>query len=259
MAAPLLTQAVYRGNGDLWAVDYESPSNAYAAVFAKEPAVLSREDVLTLASNAMTESGCMAVGMDACFDAAGPGLSVLRNWFPKCVTPQGAGNRMLNRGSELAPSPEFMERVLLLTLDVIRAPDGASALERAGCWHLQVWGLAGGAERAQVLLEAGMLELGLATLRQISPVEWVTHRTRDGVMAGLVCTLGWLLSTVHLPGTDMTLLLLDTGFVDVCISVLKVYELRGVSKLPETNVVAVWACTCLLAALDLTVRVTRGG
>ena len=47
-------------------------------------------------------------------------------------------------------------------------------------------------------------------------------------------------------------LLLDRGFVDVCISALKAFELQGAGKVSEANVQGLWCCVSLLSTLDLT-------
>ena len=47
-------------------------------------------------------------------------------------------------------------------------------------------------------------------------------------------------------------LLLDRGFVDVCISALKAFELQGAGKVGEANVQGLWCCVSLLSTLDLT-------
>ena len=87
----------------------------------------------------------------------------------------------------------------------------------------------GRAPLAMTLIEAGVLDLAVATLQQTSPTEWITWRTPTGILATGILFLGWTLSTLELP--NKTQLLLDKGFVDVAISVMKAFELRGLSKL----------------------------
>ena len=64
------------------------------------------------------------------------------------------------------------------------------------------------------------------------------------------------MSTVQLP-TNKTLLLLDSGFVDVIISLLKAFELNGVGRLSHANAGGVWSAITMLAGLDLTADEAR--
>ena len=64
------------------------------------------------------------------------------------------------------------------------------------------------------------------------------------------------MSTVQLP-TNKTLLLLDLGFVDVIISLLKAFELNGVGRLSHANAGGVWSAITMLAGLDLTADEAR--
>ena len=57
--------------------------------------------------------------------------------------------------------------------------------------------------------------------------------------------------------TNKTLLLLDSGFVDVIISLLKAFELNGVGRLSHANAGGVWSAITMLAGLDLTADEAR--
>jgi hypothetical protein len=79
----------------------------------------------------------------------------------------------------------------------------------------------------------------------------VTWTTATGIRAGATLQLAWTLSTLELPMNKIELLL-DRGFVDVCISALKAFELQGAGKVGEANVQGLWCCVSLLSTLDLT-------
>ena len=148
-------------------------------------------------------------------------------------------------------SDSFLEPLCLHALSFIRCQEGASELELAGVWFtFFTLTLGGRPSLATTLIEAGLLDEAVAALQQSSPTDWITFRTPTGILAGSICTLAWVLSTVSLP--NKTQLLLDKGFIEVAISGLKAFELRGVSKLHEANVVGVFCCITMLAALDLT-------
>ena len=72
------------------------------------------------------------------------------------------------------------------------------------------------------LIEAGMLELAVATLQQSSPTDWNTWGTATGILSGSICTLFWTLSTLEGLGVNKTQLLLDKGCVEIAISAMKV-------------------------------------
>ena len=72
------------------------------------------------------------------------------------------------------------------------------------------------------LIEAGLLEAMVASLKRTSPVEWMSWKTPTGMCAGGILLLGWTLSTLVLPGWSKTEKLLESGFIDVCIASLKV-------------------------------------
>ena len=75
------------------------------------------------------------------------------------------------------------------------------------------------------LIEAGVIEAAVATLQQHSPTDWVSWKTPIGLQSGAILKLGWTLSTLELP-MNKTQLLLDKGFIDVCCSVLKAFEIK---------------------------------
>ena len=139
------------------------------------------------------------------------------------------GCRLSAGVTEPRTADAFIDRICLLLLEILRAPRGASELELAGMWVAIGVAAGGRAPLAMTLIEAGVLDLAVATLQQTSPTEWITWRTPTGILATGILFLGWTLSTLELP--NKTQLLLDKGFVDVAISVMKAFELRGLSKL----------------------------
>jgi hypothetical protein len=190
---------------------WKTMGNAYNAVFKKEPSELTRDDVLTVAADNSLAAAYWSRGFDAVIEAAGMTFS---DWMDF-----GQHNKLLPGNAREA----VLERLLQLTLEVARDPQGASELTQAGVWQTFGWWLGmGRATLAMPLLEAGLLEAMVASLKRTSPVEWMTWKTPTGMCAGGILLLGWTLSTLVLPGWNKIEKLIDTGFVDVCISSLKV-------------------------------------
>ena len=94
---------------------------------------------------------------------------------------------------------------------------------QAGVWWAINSSISGRVALAVPLIEAGLVETAVAALKRSSPAEWMTWKTRSGILAGSTIVLGWTLSTLELPkNMNKTLLLLDRGYIDVSISAFKV-------------------------------------
>ena len=116
-------------------------------------------------------------------------------------------------------------------------PQETPELALIGVWCVLCLAMSGKQDVAVPLIEGGIIDLAVASLHERSPVDWVSNRTPGGVLAGAVIVFGWSISTLPpLPGINMTSLLLEKGFIDVVISSLKAFELRGTSMVAETNV-----------------------
>ena len=131
------------------------------------------------------------------------------------------GNRLSSAVARPAPDA-VIERLCLLALEIIRDPIDVSDVELAGVWAVCWFSLAGRASASMKLIEAGMLELAVATLQQSSPTDWNTWGTATGILSGSICTLFWTLSTLEGLGVNKTQLLLDKGCVEIAISAMKV-------------------------------------
>eukprot|EP01050_Picozoa_sp_SAG11_P000974 SAG11_NODE_38_length_21705_cov_24.667453_12_plen_606_part_00 len=237
---PLPIVAEYLRN-ERFATAWISTGNAYGAVFQKEPAQLTRDDVLTVAADTVLQTVHWTRGYDAGLVAAGIAtMDHIGPWsqFDK-LHPGNASDAVL-------------ERLLMLALDVAREPHGISEMVQAGIWQVLGWSISGRrAALAMTMIEAGLLEVMVATLNENPPVEWLTWRTPTGMRAGGIFTFGWVLSTLNLPVNKIQLLL-EKGFIGVCIQALKTFEMQGASRVETTNVLAVEEPLNLMAMLDLT-------
>ena len=119
-----------------------------------------------MSSHALTTlSAC--VGADESFQAGG--IDDHLQWMGELST-QARGGRpggcqLWCDITEPPMADAFLERACLLALTCLREPQGASELELAGLWAVLYVSLGGRASLAMVLIEAGMLELAVATLQ----------------------------------------------------------------------------------------------
>ena len=239
MLDPLKVLAEYH-RGERFFSTWKTMGNALNAVFLKQPAELTHDDVLTVASETTLTVEWWARGPDALLEEMGVGtFDLMGVWL---------ANDKLQPGNA---SEAVIDRLLQLALEIVRDPQGLSKLTQAGVWQIFGWSLSGRAAQAMPVIEAGLLKEMVATMKQSSPVEWMTWKTSSGMLAGGIFLLGWTLSTLQLP-VNKTQLLLDSGFIDMCMTALKAFELQGARNVPETNILAVEEPLNLLALLDLT-------
>ena len=71
-----------------------------------------------------------------------------------------------------APTDERNERLMLLSLDVIRDPQGSSVLELAGVWTLVYFCATSRPAVVTSAVEAGIMEVAVSALHKSSPSEW---------------------------------------------------------------------------------------
>ena len=151
----------------------------------------------------------------------------------------------LNIGSSRDPGSDlsvaFILQISSLTLDIIREPQGTSSFVLGGAWFTLCVALNNKPQTLAALLEAGMMEVGMEALRQASPLDLISWRTPAGIIASGFLNMGWTLSTTQLPGVDVATLLIEVGFVDLVVSLLKAYEMRGPSLVGDANVCGLWA------------------
>ncbi len=233
------------------AITWGTPGNAWAAVFEKEPSDLTRADMLTVAAGTTPLACSMARGTDATNEAGGIDSTQWAAEFIGEVRGGRPGGCRLIKTHVHPPPDAFIENLCVLALETIRDPRELSELQLAGVWTVLWVAVGGRAPVAMTLTEAGMVDAAVTTLQKHSPTDWITWRTPTGIVGNSICTLGWTLSTIEgMP--HKTELLLDKGFVDVAIAVLKAYELRGAIKVPEATPCGIWCMVQMIAVLDLT-------
>ena len=225
---------------------WSSPHNAYNEAWAKDPAELSRADAITVASDMALNVIVWARGVQAVVMERA-GVDFMGGFYTMFVD-HLAFSVFNSRATDAQ-----VERMFLLLLELIQdeAAEPSDVL-LGGAWHAIGYGLSGRPALGATLVEAGIIDAAVATLRKITPAETVSWKTTKGIWSGGVLFVCWSLSTFELPGMNKTQIILEKGLVDVCISALKALESKGASKVDEANPCGIVCCILLFGSLDLT-------
>lgn len=183
-----------------------------------------RADAVTVACDAMFSAGWGGAGLDR---VAYRGEQGEEGWL---CTAEWMGHFFDNKltigpTGNVYVSDVWVERICMLLLDVAKDHENSSSLIVAGAWIALGWATAGRSGVMAPLIEAGLIETAVETLHTSSPVDWVSFKTPTGIRAGgIAMGCGWAMSTLDIP--NKTQLLLDKGFMQVCFTMLKAYELQ---------------------------------
>ena len=216
---------------------------ALAAAFAKEPGELTRDDVLLMACDNLSAAVWWSKGATGIAAAAGMDENaVIMSFISAC--PFFPSNRV---------GAERNERLMTMALEMCRHPQGLSELERAGVWMVVFGAISQRPALCTAAVHAGMFNIGMAALHESSPDEWTGWRTPAGIHASAIQVTLCQPVLMYVPGVDLIKLFIDSGYVDVVVSVLQAFELRGAGELAEANVIGVCGPLVALRALNLTV------
>jgi hypothetical protein len=109
-------------------------------------------------------------------------------------------NNRLFKASKNPASDDFVERLLMLVVDIFRDPQGTSELALAGAGMAVCLGFSGRPQVATALVEEKMFEVLIGKLNKSSPMDWVSSDNWDvGMVATGIFAIGWTYSTVRLP------------------------------------------------------------
>lgn len=226
---------------------WRSPGNAFDVVKHKDASELTRLDAITIALTNVPSCLYQARGFSAVLEPTGYDFLL---WIEQIQlgNPSFQSREPDSHTNAYHPVLPWLQRICLLLLEIVKAPEGASELVLIGCWMTIGVNVGGMPELMVPLIEEGLVEAAVAGLSP--PLAQITWRTAKGNLAAAVCLLAWALSTMELPGINKTVLLLEKGFIDAAIAILKAFELLGSSD--EANVGGIFHCLILLTALDLT-------
>jgi hypothetical protein len=213
----------------------------------RQASELTRADAETVAC-AHVEGAFHACGWDMATDPSGEMFS--GGWYPAYVDKCG----LCPPDSPRAPSTEFLEKIARLLLDIAQSPD-TSEIKQACTWLSLGWALSGREAVAVPLMDAGILDVAVGMLtewRRKAPADWMTWRTRAGVVVGNVFVTCWSISTFTSSTLNITQLLIEKGFVAVTIEAMKAYELAGASRVADASILPVWAGLRMIDSFDLT-------
>jgi hypothetical protein len=242
---PLQAGAALLRNGRGAFAAWAAPGTARAVVMAKDPATLTRDDLLVAACDSLPHLVVLCKGWTEVVAAAGLDE---QEWFGAFM----ADNRFADSSID-----ERNARLVLLSLEILRDPQGLPGLELAAVWAL-LWPLLVGrpAVCAQAI-DAGLYEVGVAVLRASPAVEWVGWRTVAGLQAGAIFTA--IVQTIFNPPPGINLLsaVIESGVADAVVSGLRAFELHGATwqirpgRGDEANPTCVSHMLCIMQSFDL--------
>ena len=206
---------------------WNSRDNVLAAMVAKQPAELTRDDVLLAACDGLPIVMMWAKGWTQCCEAAG--LDEMGGYQGWC-----ASNPFNPLNNHKPTTDEWNIRLVTLALEVCRDPQGLSEQESAAVWGLISPPLIG--QRPAVgaaAVNAGLFDVAVATLRKSLPAEWTSWRSFAGIQAGMIFSAIAQMLITGAP-VDHVRLQIDSGFANGVVSMLQVREpLRVPSLCPS--------------------------
>ena len=196
---------------------WTATGNAPNAVAAKDPAELTRDDAMTMACDAAAMAVFWGQGVTrACADAGKDDVQHVTDVATHLAVGPGRGTDALNLP------------LALRLLEICRDPQAASAEAVAGAWMAMLMAFLSRPSVGKALLDAGLLEVVTAHLRQTAAAEWINWRCAAGLQATGVFLLVGSLFQYELPGIsdlDKAQLLVENGFAEIAIESLKVSRL----------------------------------
>ena len=139
-------------------------------------------------------------------------------WGPKFPRPSSLDQAAVN------------ERLALLLMDVLRQPKGEGpergAVPDENIWFMVMLCMQDWPTVGLACWEAGVLDLALASWREHSPIDYISGaRTYEALMVGM--PIKEAIEGVQACGRDISAALVDSGWVDCCISAMRAFELQG--------------------------------
>ena len=214
-----------------------APGTVLSVSLAKDPNEWTRSDALLAAVSAAGWMPMWALGGTAVFTAAGMGDMELLGAFMTTVP---------YFGEQPQPADRYVPLALLL-LDLVRfevdsQPEGVIA----GAGQCMCWMLMSRPLMAKALWKAGFLGIFEATMRKYNPMEMVGRQNL--IPSGILFVLKDLVEGAQAAGIEVIQPLLDSGAVDIAISVLTAFKMLG--KPEAASVAAIqWGALFVLEVL----------
>ena len=220
---------------DIWV----APDSAFGAVRAKAPTERTPEDAVTVACHMAFHPPGWAAGFTAVLaDTAmsdGEFLGEFLSRYPFLVV------------------DEDWTTVALMLLDLVREPAGQPEMLLVGAWaaicQLSQHALnAGNSRVGTALFQAGCLDVALAVVQPLSPMERISRK--HPLATAIWCTIKDVAEPAQAAGIDVIPHLLEAGMLDMTIRNLTAYQLLGDPE--QTSVAGIlWGTLFLLEVLVL--------
>lgn len=165
---------------------WRSPGNAFDAVKHKDASNLTRSDAITMALTNVPSCLYQARGFSAVLEPTGSNFMI-------CIGQIQLGNPSFqsrepdSHTNAYHPGLPWLQRICLLLLEIVKAPEGAPEMVLIGCWMTIGVNVGGMPELMVPLVAEGLVEAAVAGLSP--PLERITWRTAKGHLAAAVCVV----------------------------------------------------------------------
>lgn len=218
-------------------------SPTFAALKTLHPAELQPEHAMTIACAHAIDVTFHTSCLQETLDAAGRMfVTSSGNWIEDWMA------NPLSPASNM--SVAWLQRMSQLLLDIVQDPRDTPDLTLGGAWLSLVWLVTGREEVAVPLIEAGFVDVIVASLRKSQPSDWISRKSPKGIVAASIFATGWTIGTLTF-SFNITQLLLDKGFVEVGLEALRAFEQQGAANVGDSCVWSVYGPLRLLSGLDL--------
>lgn len=207
---------------------YAAPDTVYTAMLAKEPSAWTREDAVTEACHETAWPPIMATGLSAVMETVGL-TDGMQGWLDPCM-------ELVPFPPKQPKQPDHFLPLMMLLFELVREPEGQSDALLTGAWHSLGWMSMQHPDVVIPLVQAGVVELGMAVLQTLSPLDRISKRIL--LPSAIISSINFAITGADLAGQDMFPRLLETGALDIAISNLTAYQVMG--KPEDASVVAVW-------------------
>lgn len=218
-----------------WFALSKSSSSVFGAALKKDPEHLTQEDVLAMVCVDHVHCVPWVKGLDLVAAHAGlTGDEVVTEAVSAMFLAPGGGLSLEDDSRCLAVSSHVV--------DMLRDPAHKPIRDFTnGAWMLINHTVLARPAVAQHLLENGLLELAVQTLdREEGPQQWVSATSfwQQGFPGWVMQAMAHVLMGASTAGTDVTTLLVSSGYADMLVAALKAAEQIGADE----------ACDCVVVA-----------
>jgi hypothetical protein len=206
-----------------------STTSALGVAITKDPQDLTEADVLAFASMELVMTAWIPKNMDVSIDGAGANaMEIFAQLMGSHCLLFGTGRAMPEDDRNLA--------VVELGLGMLRKPGAVDRGLLKGFWFMMMQSALGRPAVGQRLYELEALDLALEALQQSGPLQWISaSAVMEPGHCGMVFSfIKDVVEGMMVTGTDITPILVSSGYIDMLVSALRAFEQLGVQECCDT-------------------------